>query len=482
MEFSSLIFIFLFLPVFLLFFLALRKTTRNIFLLIASLVFYAWGEGSFVLLLLGSVVGNYLLGLAIDKTQGKKAKKIAFILAMVFNIGMLVYFKYTLFLLENLGIENAPGSIHQPLGISFFTFQALSYIIDIYRQTVPNDTNPLRFGLYMTLFPKLLMGPIIPYHNLSKQIIKPEVNYDNFAEGVKRFIIGLGKKILIADVMARVANQIFAVPAGEHTPGLAWTGIVCYTLQIFFDFAGYSDMAIGLGRMMGFKLPENFNYPYIANSIKDFWTRWHITLAHWLRDYLFLPIAYAVLRRIKQDRLLGVKAENWSYYISAFITFLICGIWHGANWTFFVWGAYYGVLLGIEHAGLRKFMKRKFRRARIPLTQLLVMIGWVFFRSPNLSYAFSYLKTMFGIQSGSGNAYYPALYLDNEVILFLIIGIIGSYPLVPGFLKWYRKHMEKSIYRFGYAAFYNFFLILIFLLSTMVLVSGTYNPFIYFRF
>lgn len=492
MEFSSLIFLFLFLPVFLVFFFLLRKVARNVFLLAASLVFYAWGEGQYILLLLLSITVNYGFGLLIDKTDGKTYKKTIFILAVAFNLGLLVYFKYTHFILDNLNMSGAAGPIHLPIGISFFTFQALSYLVDIYRKTVPNDKNPVNFALYMALFPKLITGPIIHYHNLSKQILNPGFKLDDLAEGIKRFIFGLGKKVLIADTVARTANQIFAIPAEHQTAGLAWLGIITYTLQIYFDFSGYSDMAIGIGRMCGFQFPENFNYPYISKSIKEFWTRWHISLANWLRDYLFLPIAYFILRKIKADRLLHIKAENWSYYISAFTTFLLCGIWHGANWTFFTWGAFYGVLLMIEHAGLRKFLKRKIPFIRVFYTQLMVIIAWVFFRSDSMGYAFSYLKSMFGFGTGEGVFYYPALYLNAEVLFFIAIGIIGSFPLFPRLKEWYEKIENRAGSREGktavrllspgFALVYTLYLTAVLLLSIMVMASGTYNPFIYFRF
>ena len=492
MEFSSLIFLFLFLPVFLVLFFSVRKFARNLFLLVASLVFYAWGEGEYILLLLVSIIVNYLFGLLVDKMDGKSSRKTIFIVAVIFNLGLLVFFKYTHFILENLNIPAPATPIHLPVGISFFTFQALSYIIDIYRKTVPNDRNPVNFGLYMAFFPKLITGPIIHYHNLSKQINAREFNIDDLSEGIRRFIIGLGKKVLIADTVARTANQVFAIPVEQQTTGLAWLGIFTYTLQIYFDFSGYSDMAIGVARMCGFKLPENFNYPYISKSIKEFWTRWHISLAIWLRDYLFLPIAYAMLRKIEKDRLLRIKAEDWAYYTGTFITFLLCGLWHGANWTFLFWGTFYGVLLIIEHAGLRKFMKRRIPFIRIFYTQLLVMIAWVFFRSETLAYAFSYLKAMFGFGSGNGVLYYPALFLEKDVIFFMVIGIAGSIPLFPRLKEWYDKSVSRweeqerkamvRTFRTGFAIVYNLYLVVVLLLSVMVMAAGTYNPFIYFRF
>jgi len=356
------------------------------------------------------------------------------------------------------------------------------------------DKNPLNFAVYMALFPKLITGPITPYYNLKKQIQKKDrqINLDDFAEGVKRFIFGLGKKVLIANSLAVPANGIFAIPPADQTMELAWLGIIFYTLQIYFDFSGYTDMAIGIGRMCGFTFIENFNYPYIAKSIKEFWRRWHISLAKWLRDYLFLPIAYSVSRKIIASRFWGVKAENWSYFLGAFITFLICGIWHGANWTFFIWGGYYGILLVIEHAGLGKWIRRWWKPFRVIYCQLMVIIGWVFFRSENLDYALSYLKTMFGFGTGSGIRFYPALYINGEVLFFLILGIIGAFPLFPKLKKWYENliikwekpesKMSSHLLSIGYTLVYNIFLTGVLFFSVMVLASGTYNPFIYFRF
>ncbi|MCP4219069.1 MAG: MBOAT family protein [bacterium] len=493
MQFSSLVFLFCFLPAFVLLFLTLRKEVHNFFLLMASLFFYAWGEPRFVLLLLLSIVINYLLGMWMDKYDGKAFKKLVFLAALAFNLGLLIYFKYFNFLLNNLGLGDQFSSVHLPIGISFFTFQALSYIIDIYRKTTPNEKSPVNFALYMAFFPKLVTGPITPYHNLSKQIKdKRNITAEDLGEGMKRFIFGLGKKVLIADTVAKTANIVFAIPPEHQTVGLAWLGIISYTLQIYFDFSGYTDMAVGIGRMCGFRLLENFNYPYIAKSIKDFWARWHISLAWWLRDYLFLPIAYAVLRKIKNDRLLNIKAEKWSYFISTFATFLLCGIWHGANWTFFIWGAFYGVLLIIEHMGLRKFLKKKAPYVRVFHTQLMVIIAWVFFRSDTVGYALEYLKAMFGFGSGSGTVHYPALYMDGEMMVFTIIGLLGVFPLFPLLAKRYgdlKENLETgkgkalpALVKFGGPLVFNLYLVAILVAAATAMTVGTFNPFIYFRF
>lgn len=472
----------------------LKKEAHNSFLVIVSLFFYSWGEGRYVLLLLFSIPVNYFLALRIGGCQSKRLSKALFIAAVTLNLGLLIVFKYANFIAANLNVSISKAPIHLPIGISFYTFLAISYLVDVYRKTVPAEKNLLNFSLYISLFPKLVTGPITLYHDFAAQLpAEREITLDDFSPGVKRFIMGLGKKVLIADMVAKTADRVFAIPVEQQTAGLAWLGIVCYTLQIYFDFSGYSDMAIGLGRMLGFKIPENFNYPYMAKSIKDFWTRWHISLAKWLRDYLFLPIAYSVLRKIKKDRVLHIKAEGWAYYIGTFFTFLLCGIWHGANWTFFFWGGYYGVLLVLEQAGLRKFLKKRLRLpVRILFCQLLVVIGWVFFRSPDLGYAFSYLRAMFGFGSGDGIVHYPALYMNAEVTFFIIIGIIGSFPLFPKLKSRYDKKEEQlrqkagklqlRAYTLSYSILHSAYLTFVMLACTMVLASGTYQPFIYFRF
>jgi alginate O-acetyltransferase complex protein AlgI len=279
--------------------------------------------------------------------------------------------------------------------------------------------------------------------------------------------------VLLADKVAPVVSQVFAVPAESQTAGLAWLGIVCFTLQIYFDFAGYTDMAIGLGKMCGFDLPENFNYPYMARSIRDFWARWHISLAQWLRDYLFLPVAYAVLRRIPSRRRWGIKAEDWAYYLAAPATMTLCGLWHGASWNFVFWGAFFGVWLVVEHAGLEKRLKRLWLPLRILYTQLLVQIAWVFFRAPDFPYAFSYLKAMFGAGTGAGDLYYPSLMLNWEIVIYMAVGIIAATPLlrVIGDRGWRLPPFLQS-----------FALTFLFVWSIVAIANGTYNPFIYFRF
>ncbi|MGD0783059.1 MAG: MBOAT family O-acyltransferase, partial [Candidatus Aminicenantales bacterium] len=362
MEFNSVAFLFLFLPVFLAVFWFLRPDARNGYYLLAGLVFYAWGEGERVFLLLAFIAVNYAIGTAVAGIGGRFSRKAVFLAGIVFDAAFLFYFKYAAFFLRTLGLAGGlslPDPARLPLAVSFFTLSALSFLIDVYRRTVPFDPHPVRFGLFLSFFPKMTTGPITPYRTLAPALAESRrMDSADFAAGARRFVLGLAKKQLIADPMAATANSIFAVPASGLTAGLAWLGLIAYTLQIYFDFSSYTDMALGLGRMLGLRLPENFNYPYSSKSIQEFWKRWHMSLSQWLQYYLFLPIAYAVSRRIKGDRFLRVRADYWAYGCGAMVTFLLCGLWHGASWTFIAWGAYHGLFLVVEQAGLGKLLKK----------------------------------------------------------------------------------------------------------------------------
>ncbi len=345
MVFSSITFLFFFLPVFLMGYLGVGKKGRNLFLLLASLFFYLWGEQLFVLVMLASIVMNYFFGLLLDRVgiQGSRAGKFLLAAALVANLGMLVFFKYANFAVDNLNLLlswlNMPlmhlHKVHLPIGISFFTFQAMSYLIDLYRQEYKAQKNPLYLGLYISLFPQLIAGPIVRYSDIAEHIKKRTVSLHDFACGAERFVFGLGKKILIANPMGLMADHIFAMQAELLSTGTAWLGITCYTLQIYFDFSGYSDMAIGLGRMFGFHFLENFNYPYISRSIREFWRRWHISLSTWFRDYLYIPLG-------------GNRHGNNRTSLNLLIVFLLCGLWHGASWNFILWGLMYGFFLVAE--------------------------------------------------------------------------------------------------------------------------------------
>ena len=361
-----------------------------------------------------------------------------------------------------------------PVGISFYTFQSMSYTIDVYRGEVKATRNFLDFACYVTMFPQLVAGPIVRYRDVALQLIDRVVTVPGFASGVRRFVIGLAKKILIANIVARAADDIFAILPADLTPALAWLGIICYTLQIYFDFSGYSDMAIGLGRMFGFDFLENFNYPYISQSIQEFWRRWHISLSTWFRDYLYIPLG-------------GSRKGNARTYFNLVTVFFLCGLWHGAAWNFVVWGLFHGLFLVLERMGLASFLKR----IPMPLRHLyalsVAVVGWVFFRAESLSQAVSFLGSMFFIHSGDPLRQPLGMYVHPELILAIAAGFIGSAPILPRAVKKIRqKVVENESSRpwlgglFCTATVSGIIVLMIFV--GMRLASGSHNPFIYFRF
>ena len=466
MLFSSTTFIFIFLPfTIIIYYTILRNKLKaqNIFLCILSIFFYAWGEPVFVLIMLFTILSNYLFGLIIGKTQNSRIKrKVCLILSVIFNISILFVFKYLTFAITNInnlfGFSLDIPSITLPIGISFFTFQAMSYVIDVYRGE-PYQKNILNVGLYISFFPQLIAGPIVRYETVSQQISQRKETFDDFSSGVFRFVIGLGKKVLIANTMAVVADCFFDTNNSKLSVISAWVGAIAYSLQIYFDFSGYSDMAIGLGRMFGFHFLENFNYPYISTSITDFWRRWHISLGTWFRDYLYFPLGGS---RVNKARLI----------INLFVVWTLTGIWHGANWTFIIWGLLYCVLLIIEKlSGLHKLNKLK--PVRIIYSILFVIIGWVIFRASSVENAFSYLGAMFG-STGIAVDNTALFYLKENAVCF-VIAIISSTPVLRVV---YNKYLSNK----GGRIFVMVFLIMMFLLSVVYIVKGTYNPFIYFNF
>ncbi len=379
MVFSSPIFLFLFLPITLGVYFVLPKRARNIWLLAASLVFYGWGEPKFLAVMLASIVCNFLLALWIARLADRRHARLVLALAVTVNIGLLVAFKYTDFIVQSLnaglGALAVPPltvpAIALPIGISFFTFHALSYVIDVYRGDARALRNPFDMGLYISLFSQLIAGPIIRYHDIAAQLQERSVTRSLFARGVRRFIVGLGKKVLIANTLAVSADLIFTIPGDQLTMGLAWLGVLCYALQIYFDFSGYSDMAIGLGLMFGFRFLENFNYPYISQSLTEFWRRWHISLSNWFRDYLYIPLG-------------GNRVAPWRVYLNLVIVFFLCGLWHGASWNFVVWGLFHGTFLVIERMGLARRMAEWHQPFRHVYAMLVVLVSWVFFRADSL--------------------------------------------------------------------------------------------------
>ncbi len=456
MNFSSINFLFLFLPIFFPVYFLITPKCRNLILILFSFVFYYLGEKAFLILLLFSCVFNYIIGKNIEKT----GKKTALIIGIMANVLLLAAFKYLNFFIEQINLLNIfpqiPNTkIHLPVGISFFTFQALSYLIDIYRKDI-KASKLSDFALYLSLFPQLVAGPIVRYVEIQNEIIKRNISAENFEDGIKRFIAGLSKKVIIADTLSYTADNIFALGVNELSAPVCFLGAICYTFQIFFDFSGYSDMAIGLGKMLGFTFPENFNYPYISTSIKEFWRRWHITLSRWFRDYLYIP--------------LGGNRKH--VILNIIIVFMLTGLWHGANWNFIVWGLFNGALIALERTGfINKIPK--------PLQHIYfffaIITGWVIFRSETLSYAADFLNKMYSMDSFFKATVHPAQtavagLLNIEVIFTLIIAVILSFPML--------KKIEKYIPRFIKTAGY----IILFIVSASYIAVNTYQPFIYFRF
>jgi len=470
--FSSPIFLFGFLPlVLLLYFAARGLSARNAVLLVASLFFYAWGEQTFVLVLLASICANYLLGGRIERGPGRRRWLAA---AVAINLGLLAAFKYAAFAVETInhvtGSFGLPAfhvvSVHLPLGISFFTFQALTYVIDVYRGEVRAAPSLLHTALYVSLFPQLIAGPIVRYGLIADELVVRVTRRGDFARGVERFVVGLSKKVLVANHLAVPADAIFALPTSELTGPLAWLGALCYSLQIYFDFSGYSDMAIGLGRMFGLHFPENFAYPYVARSIREFWRRWHITLSTWFRDYLYIPLGGSRYGHLRTTRnLLAV--------------FFLCGLWHGAAWTFVVWGLYHGAFLALERTRLGSALRRAPSILAHGYAAVVVMVGWVVFRADDLSRAAGYLQAMFGGAAGSGTIEHVGLYLTRDVAFWLLVGVVGSTPAAS---RWAARLQGSAEAEAVGVVFAPLGLALLFVASAAALAAGSYNPFIYFRF
>ena len=486
MVFSSTVFLFLFLPLILALYFVMPQRGRNLLLLAASLLFYAWGEGFYVAIMLVSIAMNYVAGRAVDRWREVSAGKVILLIAIAANLLLLGVFKYANFVVDNLNLALAPlglpevqlDPVHLPIGISFFTFQAMSYVIDVYRRQSAVQHNPINSALYISLFPQLIAGPIVRYHDIARQLVSRRITLDLFASGITLFIIGLGKKMLIANPMGGVADQIFAIPEEHLSAPLCWLGMVCYTLQIYFDFSGYSDMAIGLGRLFGFRFLINFNYPYIAQSIQEFWRRWHISLSRWFRDYLYIPLG-------------GNRKGPWRTYFNLMTVFILCGLWHGASWNFVIWGLIHGCFLILERTGpVARGLSRIGRPLRHTYVLLVVMMAWVFFRADSLDYALSFVQALWGFGADQGLEYHTWLYLDREVLLVLVVGIIGSTPLLPGVRAQVKRLLDRprlkvpgmALARVMAPAVLIAGLILIKLGSAMHLAAGTHNPFIYFRF
>ncbi|MDH3281042.1 MAG: MBOAT family protein [Gammaproteobacteria bacterium] len=479
MVFSSTVFLYLFLPIVLLLYFAAPHRHRNLLLLMASLVFYAWGEGFYVTLMLVSIALNYVAGRAIHRFRPHAGGKIALISALAANLGLLAVFKYANFVVDTLNSLLAPLSIgaialnpiHLPIGISFFTFQAMSYVVDVYRRESTPQSGFVNTALYISLFPQLIAGPIVRYHDIAAQLAKRRVTLKLFSDGVIRFTIGLGKKMLIANPLGEVADQIFAIPPSDLTASLTWLGVICYGLQIYFDFSGYSDMAIGLGRMFGFRFLINFNYPYISRSIREFWRRWHISLSRWFRDYLYVPLG-------------GNRFGSWTTHRNLLLVFFLCGLWHGASWNFVIWGLIHGGFLVLERTdAFGGWLRRTWSPLRHAYSLFVVTVAWVFFRADDLPYALQYIGAMFGVGTGESVDHHLGLYLNTKIVLVLGIGVLGATPILPLTIKKARHAIRRSAMAANIlSAATVTTLALIMLAAAMHLAAGTHNPFIYFRF
>lgn len=468
MLFSSIVFLFTFLPAVMILYYLLPVRFRNVILLLASLVFYAWGEPVYLFLMLLSILFNYFSGLDIARNlQDKRAAKRSLVFNLIINLAVLGFFKYEGFVLDTLnGILPVHISYHAlplPIGISFYTFQILSYIIDIYRGNVKVQTNLPNFALYVTMFPQLIAGPIVQYADVDEQLASREVSRTKFGEGSMYFIRGLAKKVLLANTSGMIFTEVSGLAKDNIAVMTAWLGAFAYMFQIYFDFSGYSDMAIGLGKMFGFEFNMNFNYPYVSKSITEFWRRWHISLSSWFRDYVYIPLGGSRVSKIKHIR-------------NLLIVWFLTGLWHGAAWNFVAWGLYYGVILIIEKYLLSPVLDRLPDVVRHIYSIVLVVIGWVLFFSSSFGQAADYIRVMFGA-GAHGFADRESMYLLTSNLILWLILIFGSTPLV----HFRYEHMLRTkkwnttiINSVVYAA--------LFIVCIAYLVTETYNPFLYFRF
>lgn len=504
MVFSSIVFLFFYLPAVWTVYFLLPRRGKNAFLVLASFIFYGWGESEHWTVLLFSILLNYLMGVSIhllDRSnleQGSSdhfdgavdeagrspstAAKSLLVFGIVINLGLLAFYKYVHFALSTLvpilghsiSAWESPDMSPPPVGISFFTFHAISYLVDLYRVRVPPRLHPVDFALYLSLFPKMLAGPIIPYHSMEHQLGKRCVTSEDFVTGIERFVTGLAKKTLIANPLAAVADRLFSLPSAEISLPLAWLGVICFSLQIYFDFSAYSDMAIGLGKSFGFDFPENFNFPYVSQSVQEFWRRWHISLSQWFRDYLYIPLG-------------GNRCSKWRTYFNLAVVFLLCGLWHGASLNFILWGAWYGLFLIAERTPIGSILRASWRPIRHGYTMLVVIVGWLIFRGETPFQSWVFLEAMVGLGPETSGEYYPALFLNGEVILCLIIGTIFCMPVSQALKNWVvsvcaAQQQSRNLASWGVNMTYAAWLGTLFLVSCMSLAGGTHNPFIYFKF
>ena len=470
MVFSSLVFLFVFLPLTLLLYFSVPRRLRNTILLIVSLIFYAWGEPIYIILMLFSTVTDFVHGLLVERyrNQPKKAKLVV-LSSITINLGLLVFFKYSTFLLTNINLLFHTNfyipQMSLPIGISFYTFQTMSYTIDVFRQEAKAKKNMIDLGAYVTMFPQLIAGPIVRYQTIAHQLDHRVESEDLFAKGIWRFTIGLGKKVLLANNIGLLWNQIQLTEMSDLSIVMAWLGLVAFGFQIYFDFSGYSDMAIGLGYLFGFELLENFNYPYISQSITEFWRRWHISLGSWFRDYVYIPLG-------------GNRKGKKRMYLNLFIVWMLTGLWHGASWNFVLWGLYFGILIIIEKAFLLFWLSRAPRWMRHVYTIILLLIGWGLFAFEDFHQLINYFTVLFGLRNATWVNQETLYYLSQNIILFVLL-TIASTPMI--------RLIGQKLFNSPYGSVIKAFIVpmiclLILIASTAYLVDSSYNPFLYFRF
>jgi alginate O-acetyltransferase complex protein AlgI len=480
LAFNSPVFLFLFLPLIFVLYYAVPKKSKNLLLLAASILFYAWADAYSLRVLIFSIAVNYAFGLIIERTRAPKLGAAVLGLVLSVNIALLLFYKYSKFAIVNLGSFGIVNPDHfdftgwrLPLGISFFTFAAIAYQVDIYRKKVRAEKNLIDYGLFLSHFAKLVAGPIVRYGDMAEELKKRHPKLENLEAGVRRFVVGLAKKVLVANPAALFVDALFNDVRGLDMP-TAWLGIVFYTIQIYFDFSGYTDMAIGLGRMFGFEFMENFNYPYISRSIQEFWRRWHISLSTWFRDYLYIPLG-------------GNRVSKPRIYCNLVLVFLLCGLWHGASWNYIVWGGYHGVFLAAERAGLGGAIERLWKPLRHLYAVVVIMIGWVFFRADDLPQALQYLRVMFSFSCKSIE-YYNMTFLNKQLLLVLIVGIVASTPVVT-LLKRLQERIGagdhgsvRSFWYINWSILTTAVMLFLFIASAMQVAITTYTPFIYAKF
>lgn len=463
MVFSSITFLFYFLPIVLIIYYLIPNKYKNIVLLISSFIFYFYGEPKNIYIMILSILATYIFGILIDKYKKTKYSKIFLILSIFINIGLLIYFKYADFIIKNINLwlSNKIDLIHVilPIGISFYTFQLISYIVDVYRGEAKVQKNIIKLSTYISLFPQLIAGPIVRYTTIENQLENREYNMKNFSIGVRRFIIGLGKKVMIANVMGNLIN-IFLV-SDEKSVLFYWLYAIALMIQIYFDFSGYSDMAIGLGKMLGFDFPENFNYPYIATSITDFWRRWHISLSSWFRDYIYIPLG-------------GNRVSKLKWIRNIIIVWMLTGLWHGAEWNFVIWGLYFGVLLIIEKVFLLKWLQKIPKVISRIYTLFIVMISFIIFNGEGISTILENIGGLFKFVSIPLITNESMYYLKSYIIV-IILGIIGATLICKNILT--NEKLKKIV-----NILEPIYLLLIFIICTSYIVDGSFNPFLYFRF